>query len=60
MEIDFRKEPKMKKSLKLILLVCVLLSMVVFVGCKEKGSMEKAGKSIDKAAKDTKDAVTNK
>jgi hypothetical protein len=34
--------------------------MVAFVGCKKKGSMEKAGKSIDKAAKDTKDAVTNK
>jgi hypothetical protein len=34
--------------------------MVAFTGCRKKGSMEKAGKSIDKAAKDTKDAVTDK
>ena len=50
----------MKKSLKLLLLVCILLTMVAFVGCKKKGSMEKAGKSVDKAVKDTKDAVTDK
>ena len=53
----FRKEPKMKKSLKLLLLVCVLLAMVAFVGCKKKGPLEKAGKAIDKAAEKTGDAV---
>ena len=47
----------MKKGLKLLLLVCVLLAMVAFVGCKEKGPLEKAGKAIDKAAEKTGDAV---
>ena len=47
----------MKKGLKLLLLACVLLSMVAFTGCKEKGPMEKAGKAVDKAADKTADAV---
>jgi predicted small lipoprotein YifL len=53
----FRKEPKMKKSLTLILLVCALLAVAVFTGCKKKGPMEKAGKAVDKAAQKTSDAV---
>jgi hypothetical protein len=57
-----RKEPKMKKIqiLKQLLLVLLAIAVLGFAGCKKKGSMEKAGKSIDKAAKDTKDAVTDK
>jgi predicted small lipoprotein YifL len=61
----------MKKSLKLLLLVCVLLAMVTFAGCRKKGPMQKAGEAVDKAAQktgdaikdaadDTKDAVENK
>ncbi|MHB0947037.1 MAG: hypothetical protein ACYC3B_07685 [Sedimentisphaerales bacterium] len=48
----------MKKSfLKLLLLVCVLLAMTAFVGCKEKGPLQKVGESVDKAAEKTGDAV---
>jgi predicted small lipoprotein YifL len=47
----------MKKNLKLLLLVCILLAMVTFTGCKKKGPMEKAGKAVDKAAQKTSEAV---
>jgi predicted small lipoprotein YifL len=47
----------MKKSLKLLLLVCILLAVVAFAGCKEKGPMQKAGEAVDKAAQKTSDAV---
>ena len=49
----FRKESKMKKSLTLLLLVCLLLATATFTGCKKKGPMEKAGKAADKAAQTT-------
>jgi len=49
----FRKESKMKKSLTLLLLVCLLLATVAFTGCKKQGPLEKAGKSADKAAQKT-------
>lgn len=48
----------MKKSfLKLLLLVCVLSAMTAFVGCKEKGPLQKVGESVDKAAEETGEAV---
>jgi predicted small lipoprotein YifL len=48
----------MKKSLKkLLLLMCVLLAVVAFAGCKKKGPMEQAGEAVDKAAQKTSDAV---
>jgi predicted small lipoprotein YifL len=61
----------MKKSLKLLLLVCAVLVVVAFTGCRKKGPMQKAGEKVDKAAQktgdavkdaadDTKDAVKNK
>ncbi len=53
----FRKEPKMKKSLTLLFLVCALLAVVTFTSCKKKGPMEQAGKAVDKAAQKTGDAV---
>jgi predicted small lipoprotein YifL len=44
--------------MKRVLMMIVLAAFVVpMVGCKEKGPMEKAGEKVDKAAKDTKDAV---
>ena len=49
----FRKEPKMKKSLTLLLLVCMLLATMTFTGCKKKGPLERAGKAVDKAAQTT-------
>src|SRR4030042_616799 len=49
----FRKEPKMKKSLTLLLLVCILLATMTFTGCKKKGPLESAGKAVDKAAQTT-------
>ena len=66
-----RKEPKMKKSLKRLLLVCAALAVLAFAGCEKKGPMQKAGEKADKAvqktgdavkdaAADTKDAVENK
>ena len=45
------------KSLKHVLLVAVLISGFALVGCKEKGPLEKAGESVDKAAKKTGEAV---
>ncbi len=45
------------KLFKYLLLVSVLFSGLALTGCKEKGPMEKAGESIDKAAKKTGDAV---
>ena len=45
------------KSLKYVLLVATLISGFAFVGCKEKGPMEKTGKAIDNAAKETGDAA---
>ena len=47
----------MKKSLKLLLLVCVLLAVAVFAGCKKQGPMQEAGKAVDKAVEKTSDAV---
>jgi hypothetical protein len=48
----------MKKSfLKLLVLVCVLLATTAFVGCKKEGTMQEAGKAVDKAAEKTGDAV---
>jgi membrane protein involved in colicin uptake len=65
----FRKESKMKKSLTVLLLVCMLLATLAFTGCKKKGPMEKAGKADDKAvqtadtakkaAVDTKEAAAD-
>jgi len=43
----------MKKSLTLLLLVCALLAVVTFTGCKKKGPLENAGKAADKAAQTT-------
>ncbi len=45
------------KSFKYVLLVSVLFSGLALTGCKEKGPMEKAGESIDKAAQKTGDAA---
>ena len=45
------------KSLGYVLLVTVLLGGFAVVGCKEKGPLEKAGESVDKAARKTGDAV---
>ena len=47
------KWPKMKKSLALLLLVCILLATLAFTGCKKKGPMESAGKAVDEAAQTT-------
>ena len=47
----------MKKRLKLLLLVCILLAMAAFAGCKEKSPMQKAGKEVDKAVQKISDAV---
>jgi hypothetical protein len=45
------------KMLKYALLVSALISSFALVGCKEKGPMEKAGESIDKAASEAGDAA---
>jgi hypothetical protein len=45
------------KSLKYVLFMSVLISGFALVGCKEKGPMEKAGESVDNAAKKTADAT---
>jgi hypothetical protein len=43
--------------MKLLPLVLALL-MVAAAGCNREGPAEKAGRSIDKVAKDVRDAVT--
>lgn len=45
------------KILKYALLVSALVSGFTFVGCKEKGPMEKTGEAIDDAAKKTGEAA---
>ncbi len=45
----------MKSAKSLIVTSLFALALVVVVGCKEKGPMEKAGESIDKAAEKTVD-----
>lgn len=45
------------KSFKYVLLVAVLVGGFAVVGCKEKGPVEKAGESVDNAAKKTGDAL---
>jgi hypothetical protein len=48
---------KTMKILKYLLLVSALIGGLSVTGCKEKGPMEKAGESIDDAAKKTGDAA---
>jgi len=47
----------MKKTLNVLLIVCVAFTLTAVVGCKEKGPAEQMGEKIDKAAKDTGDAA---
>ena len=53
--------PSMKKKMTTLnqpVLWLTLLSLpILFLACKEKGPMEKAGESIDNAAEEMKDAV---
>ena len=53
----FRKEPKMKKSLKQLLLVLASIAVLALAGCKEKGPTQKAGEKADTAAEKTGDAL---
>src|SRR5690242_3437789 len=46
-----------KKHMKILKHMLLASVLIAFVGCKEKGPMEKAGESIDKAAKDTTNAA---
>ena len=48
----------MKLWKKVIVIACILAFLVPAVsGCSEEGPMEKAGKQLDKAADDAKDAA---
>jgi outer membrane lipoprotein-sorting protein len=48
----------MKLWKKITLVACLLALLVpAFSGCSEEGTMEKAGKQMDKAADDAKDAA---
>ncbi len=42
---------------KFALVACSLLVSVAFVGCEEKGPVEKAGQGIDNAGKDIKNGL---
>lgn len=44
----------MKKALLMLILAAFVTPMM---GCKEKGTFEKAGEKLDKTAQDTKDAT---
>lgn len=49
-----RKEPKMKKILKQLLLMLVVLAVLVLAGCDDdKGPMQTAGEKVDNAAEKT-------
>jgi len=47
----------MKNWKRIVIIGCILALMVPALGCKEEGSMEKAGKKIDQAADDAQDSV---
>lgn len=37
---------------KLLIVLVLLISVISFIGCKEKGPAEKAGEKLDKAMQD--------
>lgn len=47
----------MKMLKKILTVACLLAVLAVAFGCSEEGPMEKAGKQLDKAADDAKDAA---
>lgn len=47
----------MKFWKKLIVVACLFALLIPAVGCQEEGAAEKAGKKIDQAADDAKDAA---
>lgn len=42
---------------KVILMLMLGLSVALFVGCEEKGPMERAGENVDRAVDDAGDAI---
>lgn len=48
---------KLWKNRSAFLAALLLGAFVSFAGCEDKGPAEKAGESVDKAARDVKDAV---
>jgi len=53
-----RKENPMKKIGRSLAAVAAICTLVVgLVGCKKEGAAERAGKQLDKAGDDIKDAV---
>lgn len=47
----------MKLWKKLIVIGCLFALLIPAAGCQEEGTMEKAGKQLDQAADDAKDAA---
>ncbi len=47
----------MKLRMKMVILVAVACFALGIAGCGEKGTAEKAGEKLDKAAESAKDAI---
>jgi hypothetical protein len=52
-----RRGKVMKLRIKMVVLVAVACFAFGIAGCGEKGTAEKAGKKVDKAAESAKDAI---
>jgi predicted small lipoprotein YifL len=52
-----RRENVMKLRIKMIILAAVACFAFAIAGCGEKGTAEKAGKEVDKAAESAKEAI---
>jgi hypothetical protein len=51
------KEEVMSMLRKVLLILCSVMIVIAFIGCRKEGHAEKAGKQIDKAVEKTGDKL---
>jgi hypothetical protein len=51
------KEEVMSMLRKVLLILCSVMIVIAFIGCRKEGPAEKAGKQIDKAVEKTGDKL---